>query len=450
MSDCRENQLACIDGGVIPPLVTLLKSRATSVHSSAARAIRALAKDCPESQAILQKDSTQCTALLRRLLKSRVSDVKVCAATALWAIAGKQIENRRSIALFMGLDTLIDLLAIHDKKLDYVCSEALGTLASQLQGGYQHTIAELGGLIPLVEVLISSRSTEQVYISVLNTLGCLLTSPGLVPNVRLQKAVVEARGLTFVTALLLSPLSEAIRVNAACTLAKLVLNNLENEEKLSKQSGFSYLSVLKLLGSGDLEIRKTAGYALAIFLFNSPRKLAMIQSLGLISLSNFKSLLKSSDELHQAHAAFQLVILSRLIPDIKPQEASIHGIKTLVHLCSSPSEGTKLLSTEFLACLARCRDGIPITAVMAGALSPLLNNLLTDNPPVEEMTTIALSLYSHQPLASRLIRSRFRSNPNLYRVFQKYLKYTNASQHFLEDWDSTEKAGIPSLRSVLN
>ena len=443
LNGCRANQLAALNEDIIPPLVALLRSRTVSVHSNAANAVRALAEDCPESQVVLQNESTQCTVLLRRLLKSLAPGVKVCAGTALWAIAGDQTENRRMIAHFMGLDTLIDLLAIHDSRLDYVCSEALGALAGQM-GNYQHTIYELGGLLPLVEVLIS-KSSGHVYISVLNTLGTLLTKPGLVPNTELQKAIAETRGITFITALVLSPLEELIRVNAACTLAKLVLNNKDNEDKLCRQTGFSYLAVLKLLGSNEAEIRKMAGYALSVFVYNNPKKLEMIKSMGSINLSNFTSLLESNEQ-HQAHSAFQLVILSRLIHDIRPVDACIYGIKTLVKLSNSPSERTKLLCCEFLACLARSREGIPMTSVMAGALTPLLEDLLTKNPPVEEMSSIAIGFYSYVPLASRLIRSRFRSDPVLFTVFEKYLKYANPSKQFLDDWHSTEMAGLPSLR----
>ena len=444
MNGCRGNQLAALEGGIIHPIVSLLRSKAISVHISAARAIRVLAEGCPEAQKILQGESTQCTTLLRRLLKSLNLEVKVCGATALWAVAGSQIENRRRIANFMGIDTLIDLLATRNNELDFVCSEALGVLATQL-GNNQHNIAELGGLIPLVEVLIC-KTSQKVHVSVLRTLSSLLTKPGLVANSELQKAVVEARGITFITALFLSPLSELIRANAACTLAKLVLNHPENERKLNQQSGFSHLPILKLFGSGDQEIRLLAGYALSVFIFNNPYKLEAIKSHGKIHLADFGDLLSSQDETIQAHAAFQLIILSKLITGARDVEVSIHGIKLLVQLCSSPQESTKILCTEFLSCLARCREGIPTAAIMAGAVTPLLDNLKMGNTPIEEVSSAAIGFFSHQPLASRLIRSRFRSEPELYKIFQKYFEFVEVSPRFLDDWKTAEKAGLPSLR----
>ena len=447
LDGCRDNQLTALEEGIVHPLVSLLRSKVTSVHSNAARAIESLAYECIEAQKILQNEalSSQCIILLRRLLKVRNAEVKVCGASALWAIAGSHIESRRHIANFMGIDTLVDLMALRDQKLEYVCSEAIGTLATEL-GDNQSKIIELGGILPLVEVLVSQTS-EQVYLSILHTLGSLLTKPGLVPNTVLQKAIVDARGMTILTALVMSPVAEVIRVKAACTLAKLVLHNPENERKLSQQSvEFSYFSLLKLLGSSEIEVRLLAGYALSIFVYNNPKKLDLLKSQGNINISNFNSLLCSNDEIHQAHAAFQLVILSKLLIGLKDVEASIHGIKLLVQLMASPLEKTKLLCAEFLACLGRCEEGISLATVMAGAVTPLLDCLLCNNPPLEEAASAALGFFTYLPLASRLIRGQFRSEPEMYRVFQKYLQNISVSTHFMDEWISSEKAGLPSLR----
>ena len=447
MDGCYENQLAVLSEGIIDPLVLLLRSKTTSVHTNAACAIESLAFQCSSAQRLLQDEATssQCLTYLRRLLKTRNSEVKVCCASALWAIAGSQIEKRRQIANFIGIDTLVDLLTTPNDKIYYVCSEALGTLATEL-GNNQNHIAELGGILPLVDVILCQTS-EKVHISILNTLGLLLTKPGLVPNVVLQKAIVDARGISLITALVLSPLSEMIRVKAACTLAKLVLNNSEYEQKLSEQPGFSYSSFLKLLESSDINVQLLAGYALSIFVFNSSEKLQIFKSSGVsLSVSNFITFLSSDNETHQVHAAFQLVILSKLLAGIRDVDASIHGIKLLIRLSISPLEKTKLYCFEFLACLSRCREGIPLTTVMAGAITPLLDALLCKNPPLEEAASAALGFFTYQSLAARLIRSRFRSEPELYHIFHKYLKDINVSHQFINEWLYLEKVGLPSLR----
>lgn len=126
----RSNQLKALTDKTIPPLVHLLRSKEVSLHRNAAKTIESLACDCIETQRELMTDST-CINLLKRLLHMRDQDVKMCAGCALWAIAGILISNKRLIATHMGLELLVDMLTLNEK-LDFVCSEALGALATEL------------------------------------------------------------------------------------------------------------------------------------------------------------------------------------------------------------------------------------------------------------------------------------------------------------------------------
>ena len=411
-------------------------------------AVGTLAQDCPQAQQVLQLESTQCIFLLRRMLKMREPVVKVCGASALWSISGELIGNKRHIANFMGIDTLVDLVLIEDEKLNYVCSEALGVLAAEL-GHNQQKIASLGGLTPLVEVIDPLKrcpTSQRVYISVLRTLGSLLIKPGLLPNLPLQKAIADAQGITLLTNLMTSSLAEVVRVEAACTLAKLVIGNPGNEHRLNQQPSFSHLVFLKFLGSEDLEVRLLSGYALSVYVFNNSNKLSLLSTHCTLHISNFTYLLNSSSELHQAHAAFQLVVLSKMFVGLRDVEARIHGIKLLVQLSCSEQEQTKVVSSEFLASLARSKEGVPLASVMAGALDPLMDNLYTNSPPIVEAACVAIGYFSYQPLASRLIISRFRTEPKLYRVFKRHLPHLSVAKKFLGDWAASEASGLPCLR----
>ena len=431
---------------IVTPLVSLLRSKSISVQCSAAQAMEVLADKCPDAQHQLLEERYQCTILLRRLLKARDSTVKVCGATALWALAGTLVDSKRRIASFMGIDTLVDLMASQVESLVYVCSEALGILASQL-GNNQIQIARLGGIPPLTDVLLS-RTSPRVYVSIMHTLSFLLTKPGLVPNTELQNMVANARGITVLSSLMLSPMTPLICVEAACTLAKLVLGNPTNESLLSQHKLFSYLALFKFMGSEELEVRMLAGYAMAVFIFNNPTKLQQFKSYGSINISNFTDSLNSPDSSVQACAAFQLVILSQIICGNKDTNCCVYGIKLLVQLCSSPFEQTKMLCGEFLACFAHSRDGIPTATVMAGALDPLLDNLKAGSHPVIETNCAALGFFTHLPMASRLIRSRFRQEPELYEILREQLHNINVSKAFLIDWQTSEEKGLPSLRFV--
>lgn len=373
LKDNRPNQLHALSCDTIPPLVALLRSKKVPVHSNAARALEVLAEGCEESQRQLLGNSTA-IHLLKRLLKMRDPVVKVSGGCALWAIAGQLISNKRNIATHMGLELLVDMLTIRDEKLDYVCSEALGCLATEL-GGNQDRIAAVGGVKPLVGVLTSPTS-QRVILSVIHTLAALLMKPALIPNPKLQAAVATARGISVLAEIVASEhASEIVRVEAACALAKLVLNNAENDHYLFRYTSFSYQTVFQFLSSSDATVRLLAGYCLSITAFKNPAKLELMRSISRLDMALFLPFLQAEGELYQVYAAFQIVVLSRLLSGVRRVEAVVQGIQLLVALSSSPIERTKVLSAEFLACLAHSSGGIPDTIIMAGALEPLYDNI---------------------------------------------------------------------------
>lgn len=440
----RSNQLKALVCKAIPPLVHLLRSKEVSLHRNAAKTIESLACDCVESQRELMSDST-CINLLKRLLHMRDQDVKVCAGCALWAIAGILISNKRLIASHMGLEMLVDMLTLHNEKLDFVCSEALGALATEL-GENQSRIIYVGGVKPLVEVLTIPTS-QRVCLSVIHTLAALCMKPALVPNTYAQNAISASRGIVILSSIVSAKdASEIIRVEAACTLAQLLLDNPGNDKILAKHTNFSFLTIFSFFTSSDPEVRLLAGSCLAIMGFNSPDKLKEMRTIGTLNISNFVSFLESEDQLHQVHAAFQIVVLSRLLMGIRDLDAIVKGIKLLIHLLASELEQTKVLSAEYIASLSRTGNGLPGAMVMAAALDPLMMNLSVGNGPVIESTCVALGYLTFNPTAARLLTGMFRDNPELFLLFKQHFSHIVYSEKFLENWNHITRKGIPSLR----
>lgn len=440
----RPNQLRALAEKTIPPLIHLLRSREVSLHKNAAKTIESLAYNCDESQRDLLSDST-CINLLKRLLHMRDPEVKVCAGCALWAIAGILISNKRLIATHMGLELLVDMLTLHDEKLDFVCSEALGALATEL-GHNQDRLIFVGGVKPLVEALTIPTS-QQVILSVIHTLAALCMKPALVPNAAAQMAIGASRGVVILSSIVSAKdASEIIRVEAACTLAKLLLHNQGNDKILTKHTNFSFLIIFKFFASSDPQVRLLAGSCLAIMGFNNPAKLKEMKAIGTLNISNFVSFLQSDDQLHQIHAAFQIVVLSRLLTGIRDVDAVVKGIKLLVHLLTSDLEQTKVLSAEYIASLSRTGNGLPGALVMAAALDPLMVNLSIGNGPVIERTCVALGYLTFNPMAARLLTGMFRDNPELFFLFKQHFLHIVYSEKFLVNWNHITRKGIPSLR----
>lgn len=441
MANHEENQLKALDKNAENDLVNLLKSKVITVHCKAALAIEAMAENNPFCQSTLLSHPL-CIALLIRLLKMVDREVKICGTSALWAIAGHSLGSKCHIAYRMGLEVLVDMVGLHCEQLEYICSEALHSLASEV-GDNQVKIADVGGILPLVDIL-RAPSSDRVCLSVIHTLAALTIKTALVPNVAIQTSIATS-GITLLTNLLVSHRNELVRVEAACTLAKLVLNHKQNEKKLMKQSNFSYLIVLKFYSSENENVRLLAGHALAIFAFNNPERLQVMISHGSLNYHHLFYFLQSKDEFHQTHAAFQAVALAKMICGIKDVNACIQGIRILIHLLNSKREEIQILSSEFLASLARSKSGVPEAIILAGAMDSLVANLLCGNKQVIEAASVVLGYLSFNLMAFRMLKTTFRDNPHLYTIFRKHLHTGVVSDKFVESWKLDKEIGLPSL-----
>ena len=441
MRNHEENQLRALDKNAENELVNLLKSKVITVHCNAALAIEAMAENNPQCQSALLSHPL-CITLLIRLLKMVDREVKICGTSALWAIAGHSLGSKCHIAYRMGLEVLVDMVGLHCEELEYICSEALHSLASEV-GDNQVKIADVGGILPLVDIL-RAPSSNRVCLSVIHTLAALTIKTALVPNVAIQTSIA-ASGITLLTSLLVSHRNELVRVEAASTLAKLVLNHKQNEKKLMKEPKFSYLVVLKFYSSENENVRLLAGHALAIFAFNNPERLDIMIAHGSLNYQHLFYFIQSKDEFHQTHAAFQAVVLAKMICGIKDVNACIQGIRILIHLLNSKREEIQILSSEFLASLARSKSGVPEAIILAGAMDSLVANLLCGNKQVIQAASVVLGYLSFNSMAFRILKTTFRDNPQLFTIFYKHLQTGVVSPKFLESWRDAKEIGLPAL-----
>jgi len=441
MKDHEENQLKALDRNGENDLVNLLKSKVITVHCNAALAIEAMAENNSQCQSTLLSHH-MCITLLIRLLKMVDREVKICGTSALWAIAGHSLGSKCHIAYRMGLEVLVDMVGLHCEQLEYICSEALYSLASEV-GDNQVKIADIGGILPLVDIL-RAPSSDRVCLSVIHTLAALTIKTALVPNVAIQTSIA-ASGISLLTSLLVMHSNELVKVEAACALAKLVLNHKQNEKKLMREPKFSYLIILRFYSSENENVRLLAGHALAIFAFNNSERLEVMIAHGSLNYHHLLYFIQSRDEFHQTHAAFQAVVLAKMICGIKDVNACIQGIRILINLLNSKHEEIQILSSEFLASLARSKSGVPEAIILAGAMDSLVANLLCGNKQVIEAASVVLGYLSFNPMAFRILKTTFRDNPHLFTIFYKHLHTGVVSAKFLESWRLAKEIGLPSL-----
>ena len=125
---------------------------------------------------------------------------------------------------------------------------------------------------------------------------------------------------------------------------------------------------LRQLYDEDEEVHLLAGAALAVFAYNNVANQRNIAMSGGVRYNAFLSFLESKNEEQSTYAAFQIVVLSRIIPDEDQSLTSATGIKLLVSHLNSNNEDIQTAAANFIGGLAHTRAGIPGAIISIGTI----------------------------------------------------------------------------------
>lgn len=181
-----------------------------------------------------------------------------------------------------------------------------------------------------------------------------------VPHKQNQQKVSQSRGVRYLIALMVHSKNEVIQVEAAHALAGVALGNNELLNEIRSNPDFSYVRILKMMYSQEEIVRLLAGNTLATFAFNNFTQQRAIAEDGGVRFACFVPFLESSDEFYRCNAAFQIVVLARIIPDEEQALSSAAGIKLITDLINeSKSDLIQALAADCVARLCHTRAGIP-------------------------------------------------------------------------------------------
>ncbi|XP_025065265.1 ankyrin and armadillo repeat-containing protein-like isoform X3 [Alligator sinensis] len=336
----------------------------------------------------------------------------------------------------MGVNMLVGFLRSVSWKLHQVGIEGLGVL---LQGpsDVRNAVFSANGVNHLVRMLCSER--ENIVLSTIRVLRHVCLGIGYIPHYKNQIAIANSRGLKFLLALMIHSPSEAIQAEAAYTLSAVVLGNSENLEILSQSSAFQYRYILPLLYSSEEEIRLLTAGALATFAFNNVSEQRAIIRAGGVRWHHFQPFLQSSKEIHRIQAAFQSIVLSRIIPDNEPANITAIGIRTIVDtLERSQAHHTLALAADCVARLAHTR------ADAVGVLFQLLSSSVV---LVQSCAAVALGYLSFNHVAERQLLRRCRKKPHLVGNLLLYTRKHKISPMFLARWKHSQELRLPAIRN---
>ncbi|XP_034285200.1 ankyrin and armadillo repeat-containing protein isoform X2 [Pantherophis guttatus] len=448
---CRGNmemQNAIVAANVIDPLIQLLRGRKIGVQVKGATAIEALC----EGNTIIQMRflSRSVTKFLLKLLKAFHLKVKEQGAVTLWALAGQTLKQQKFMAEQIGYNLIIDMLLSPSDKMQCVGGEAVIALSKDSEI-HQNQICEGNGIAPLVRLLRSGRIAEGTLLSVIKALGTMCIGEAHISNPVSQENVVDEGALPILVHLLKTHPSLQIKVEVAFSLACIVLKNSALQTVLQDKEGFCYLDVLKLFHAPDKEIRLRAGYAIAVFAYNNPTQQVLILEAGPISIHVFEPLLGSDVETDRAMAAFQIVVLAKIIIDMDQVSLSAKGISTLVDLLCSEKSATLVLTGKLLASLAHTRAGIPEAITSLGTVQRLCYHLYAKEEEVRSAVACALGYLTFNRTAYRHLLVQCRNKPKLFkRLIINLSKDAKINSDFVNEFRRQKKVGLPSLSLEIN
>nr|XP_025035644.1 ankyrin and armadillo repeat-containing protein isoform X2 [Pelodiscus sinensis] len=451
----KHNQSAVKDHHGIPALVEFLTSESDVLQAISAAALAELARGNEMMQdAIANADAIGPLVELLRGRKVSVQafhlTVKEQGATTLWALAGQTLKQQKLMAEQIGYNFIIDMLLSPSDKMQYVGGEAVIALSKDSRL-HQNQICEGNGIGPLVRLLRSTKIAEGTLLSVIRALGTICIGVAHTNNPVSQENIVEEQALPILVHLLKNHNSLQIKVEVAYSLACIVLRNSKLQTVLQEEEGFDYRDVLELLNAPDKDIRLRAGYALALFAYNNPVQQFLMLETGAITLSTFDPFLFSEIETDKALAAFQIVVLARVIVDVDQVTLSARGIAILVGLLNSKKTATLVLTGKLLASLAHTRAGIPEAITELGTVQQLCYHLYSDKEEIRIAAAGALGYLTFNGVAYRQLLVECRNKPKQFtRLMNNLSRDAKISQKFVKEFQRQREVGLPSLSLMIN
>ncbi|XP_071948397.1 ankyrin and armadillo repeat-containing protein-like [Antedon mediterranea] len=438
----QDNQNLAVSKGAVEPLVKLVKCRNMTVQVKAAAALESLALNNANSQTAILELKAQ--SPLIRLLKIWSLDVKEQAACTLWALAGDTTTQQRMIAEGIGISGIIDLI-VKSEKLQFVGCMAMIAL-TRANIGHQLKFKEEEGILPLVRILRSSKTSERVLLTVIRSLGTLCSGVAHCNNKAMQAKIAEENTIQTLAQLLRASNNDMIKVEIAITLGYIMLGNKENEVLLKNEPAFNISLLLDLQKSDDQMVCLKAGTALSTFAFNNTNQQSIMRNAGGIRMSTFQKFLDSPNEVFQSNAAFQIVILARVIVDEDQVTLSALGVTSLVRLLTSESDDTNILAGNLLASLAHTRAGITDAMIISGAVDVLISHLHSPNIEVRSAVAVALGYLTFNRKATRILLSACRNRPGLFEQLMNNLGPNGKiSTDLTDEFRIAKKVGLPAF-----
>ncbi|XP_077970650.1 ankyrin and armadillo repeat-containing protein-like isoform X1 [Styela clava] len=439
----REIQDIFLDADVLRPLVAMLRRRNFNSKVQAAKAVESISYDNEDAQQLAEQQEVP--EALCTMFQAMAEPVKERGACAIWALAGEHPEQQRRIAGQIGLRQMKDMLSSKSDALQLVGCQAIAATAYMSSSG-QRELSEYDDMISnLIRLLRLNITKRPVVTAVIHAISNLCVGVAHQNNKYVQQILSEYGAIELLAQRVWECThDECLQVELLYCLACSVVGCPENEEQLNQLDTFGLEIILELLNSFNQRVRQRAAMSLAIFAFNRPSQQKKILKLGGLTILTFEDLLSSHDHETKAEAAFQMVILAKVIVDSTLVEVSAQGILILVELLNSNNKRVLMVTAQCITSLSHTRAGVSDALVTSGVVPKLLKILLSDSDVVRLASAQALGYLSFNRVASRELISACRSREGLYEAIVNNLgEDGKISEEFEAEYKRQCAVGLP-------
>lgn len=449
----HDNQNEFVRIGVLTPLVEILRGHSIASQTKAALAIGCITDKNLEAQEEAERQGAP--EALCRLFQIWSDTVQEKGATALWCLAGQHPLQQRRIAELIGCKQIIEMLISKSNILQNIGCQAVVAWSRNSRKS-QELLVDNKVVPPLIRLLRLERTAKYVLLAVVSAVNSLCIGVAHVNCIKAQKSVAEEGAIEILLERIwrLSH-DKPMQVDLFHCLSCVVTGCSENEGRLNKHDKFEFDILLNLTNSPQHIVKFGALASLALFAFNRISQQQKIARVGDININNFDVLLESGNSIFCVGAAFQLVVLARMVYVSNVVEVTARGILILVKAldCSTndPCNHDVILSAaSYLASLAHTRAGIPDAFVTSGAVTKLLKHLQSQHDGVRQAASQALGYLSFNRTASRELMAACRGTHRLYQsVISNLGEDGKISDEFVAEFRRQITIGLPIPKPVL-
>ncbi len=428
-----------VEDGFMQVLLEHFMNQSTMVTIQVISLLRTFCLDSDKACSVI-KESKQSLQKLIYLSRFHLSlDSKFESFEIVWLLAGNSDKERTGLAYVLGPACIKRVLSLGNNHFQYMAVTMLRLISPDMYGLQD----EITGTRDVVLILQLIRLADSyVQLEALKVLENLSYDIAMRTNKNTQKSVLKMDAIQLLLRLYSTTKDERLKLQACCTLAAVSIGNPAMKKSIIHDSKFSLKALIEVINKPqpDQTVLCTAMRALCYYAYNSIKTQSTICEAKKVSVEPFRNLMFSRDKVVSSLAAFQLIVLVRVL-ETKEDKTQIvadslrllinelelavgqENISLQVHICS-------LLSASL-----HIRVGLPNAALAYGVASILTRLLLSDIEQCRRTSAITLSYLTLTPRGSRTILGYCRKSPRLFHLLKRHSEGYVLSESFLEGWE---------------